>query len=211
MLTLYVVCLLLGGLLIALSIFGGGDGDMDVDMDVDVDVDVDLDADMDVDAAGEADVDSGDADADAEAGPGLAAAARFLSMRNLVFFLAFFGLTGTLLSLLQENERATLATALGLGLLAAWAVHTLMGYLRASQSGALPSPSALAGSEARVVVGVRGSRPGKVDVVAGDRTHQFLARLHEGARVDHLEVGDTVVVVRIQDGVALVADKSYLA
>jgi hypothetical protein len=199
MLILYVVCLLLGGLLIAVSIFGGGDGDADLDADVDVAGDADVD------------VDGGEVDVDADTGYGLVAAARFLSMRNLVFFLAFFGLTGTLLSLLQENERATLATALGLGLLAAWAVHTLMGYLRASQSGALPSPSALAGSEARVVVGVRGNRPGKVDVVAGDRTYQFLARLHEGAKVDHLEAGDTAVVVRIQDGVALVADKSYLA
>jgi hypothetical protein len=194
MLTLYLVCLLLGGLLIAVSIFGGGDGDVDVDV------------------AGEADLDvEGDVDVDADAGSGLAAAARFLSMRNFVFFVAFFGLTGTLLSLLQDNGMATLVTAVGLGLAAAWAVHALMGYLRSSQSGTLPSPSALAGSQARVVVGIRAAHPGKVDVVAGDRTHQFLAQLHEGAKVDHFEVGDKVVVVRIQDGVALVADESYLA
>ena len=86
-----------------------------------------------------------------------------------------------------------------------------MDYLRGSQSGALPGASALAGAEARVVVGLAGARPGKVDVVAGDRTYQFVARLHEGAGVDHAAVGDTVVVVRIQDGVALVAEKSYLA
>jgi hypothetical protein len=60
------------------------------------------------------------------------------------------------------------------------------------------------------VVGVTGTRPGKIDVVVGDRTYQFLARIHEGAAVDHVEAGDTVVVVRIQDGTALVADKSYL-
>jgi membrane protein implicated in regulation of membrane protease activity len=195
MLTLYLVCLLLGGLLIAVSIFGGGDADAEIDM------------------AGEADLDveGGDVDVDGDVGHGVAAAARFLSMRNLVFFLAFFGLTGTLLSLLRAGGTATLLTALGLGALAAWAVHALMGYLRSSQSGALPSPSALAGSRARVVVGIQASRPGKVDVMAGDRTHQFLARLHEGAKVDHCEVGDKVVVVRIQDGVALVADESYLA
>ena len=192
MLTLYLVCLLLGGLLIALSIFGGGDADVDVDVAADTDIDV-------------------EGEVDAEGGEGLAAAARFLSMRNLVFFMAFFGLTGTLLSLLQSNHLATLLTSLGLGGLAAWAVHRMMGYLRGSQSGALPGTSALAGSEARVVVGVAPKRPGKVDVVVGDRTYQFLARVHEGAAVDHAEVGDTVVVVRIQDGIALVAEKSYLA
>jgi hypothetical protein len=195
MLTLYMVCLLLGGLLIALSIFGGGDGDADVDV------------------AGEADIDveGGDVDVEGDVAHGVAAAARLLSMRNLVFFLAFFGLTGTLLSLLQAGATATLVTAVGLGGLAAWAVHALMSYLRVSQSGALPSPSALAGSRARVVVGIQATRPGKVDVVAGDRTRQFLARLHEGSKVDHFEVGDKVIVVRIQDGVALVADESYLA
>lgn len=192
MLTLYLMCLLLGGLLIALSIFGGGDADVDVDV------------------AGDADVDVEGGDLDAGSGEGLAAAARFLSMRNLVFFMAFFGLTGALLNLLQADPAATLLTAGGLGVVAAWAVHRLMGYLRGSQSGALPSVSALAGSEARVVVGITPTRPGKVDVVVGDRTCQFLARIHEGAAVDHVEAGDTVVVVRIQDGIALVADKSYL-
>ena len=195
MLTLYLVCLVLGGVLIAVSIFGAGDAD------VGVDVDVAGDADLDVDVEG---------DLDAEGGEGLAAAVRFLSMRNLVFFLAFFGLTGTLLTLLQGNHLATLITSLALGVVAAWAVHRLMGYLRDTQSGALASASSLAGAEARVVVGVNSKRPGKVDVVIGDRTYQFLARIHEGAKVDHVEVGDTVLVVRIQDGVALVAEKSYL-
>ena len=196
MLTVYLVCLLLGGLLIALSIFGGGDTDADVDVATDVAVDSDVDVEADVDAEG--------------GGEGVGAAARFLSLRNLVFFLAVFGLTGTLLTLLQANHLATLLTSVGLGVLAACAVHRLMGYLRTSQSGALPSASALAGAEARVVVGLSATRPGKVDVVAGDRTYQFLARIHEGARVDHVEVGDTVVIVRIQDGIALVADKGYL-
>jgi membrane protein implicated in regulation of membrane protease activity len=103
-----------------------------------------------------------------------------------------------------------LLTSVGLGVIAAGAVHRLMGYLRGSQSGALPGVSALAGAEARVVVGVTPTRPGKVDVVVGDRTYQFLARVHEGAAVDHVDAGDTVVVVRVQDGTALVADKSYL-
>ena len=192
MLTLYLVCLVLGGVLIAVSIFGGGDADADADVAADADVDL-----------GEVDAETG--------GEGVVAAARFLSMRNLVFFLAFFGLAGTLLTLLQANSVATVLTSVGLGALAACAVHRLMGYLRSSQSGSLPSLSTLAGSEARVVIGLSATRPGKIDVVAGDRTHQLIARIHEGAKVDHVEVGDTVVVVRIQDGVALVAEKTYLA
>lgn len=194
MLTLYLVCLLLGGLLISVSIFGGGDADADVDVDVSGDADVDMEADVDGEGGGQ----------------GVTAAARFLSLRNLVFFVAFFGLTGTLLTMLRAHHLGTLVTSIGLGAVAAFTVQRLMDYLRGSQSGALPGASALAGAQARVVVGLAGTRPGKVDVVAGDRTYQFVARLHEGAGVDHAEVGDTLVVVRVQDGVALVAEKSYL-
>jgi len=192
MLTLYLVCLVLGGVLIALSIFGSGDGDVDVDVDVDVEGD-----------AGDLDAESG--------AQGVTAAARFLSMRNLVFFLAFFGLTGTLLSLLHTGFVVTLATSAGLGLVAAVIVQRLMDYLRTTQSGAIRSMSSYAGTEARVVVGLRNRRPGKVEIAADEGTCQFVARLHEGAAVDHVEVGDTVVVVRIQDGIALVAEKTYLA
>ena len=192
MLTLYLVCLILGGVLIGLSIFGGGDGDVDVTADADVDLE-----------SGEIDAESG--------GEGVSAAARFLSMRNLVFFLAFFGLTGALLNLLGAGALSTLLTSLGLGAVAAVVVQRLMDYLRSSQSGAVRSLNTLAGAEARVVVGLAGTKPGKVVVDGGDRTHQLVARLHECAAVDHVEVGDTVVVVRIQDGIALVAEKTYLA
>jgi len=191
MLTLYLVCLVLGGILIGLSIFGGGDGDVDVAADGDIDME-----------SGEMDGDSGE---------GVSAAARFLSMRNLVFFLAFFGLTGTLLSLLHASAFPALLTALVLGALAAYVVQRLMDYLRSSQSGSVPSLNTLAGAEARVVVGLAGTKPGKVEVQGGERTHQIVARIHDGATVDHVEVGDTVVVVRIQDGIALVAEKTYLA
>lgn len=191
MLSLYLVCLVLGGVLIALSIFGGGDGDLDMGADADVDVE--------------------GGDLEVESGEGVTAAARFLSMRNLVFFLAFFGLTGTLFSLMGTGFVVTLATSAALGLVAAVIVQRLMDYLRSSQSGSIRKMSTFAGAEARVVVGLGPGKPGKVDIVAGEQTHQLVARIHEGARVDHAEVGDTVVVVRIQDGIALVAEKTYLA
>ncbi len=126
MLTLYLVCLVLGGVLIAVSIFGGGDADVDVAADADVDL-------------GEVDAETG--------GEGVVAAARFLSMRNLVFFLAFFGLAGTLLTLLQANSVATVLTSVGLGALAACAVQPRPGPRSgraANQAGPSPLPSSAA-------------------------------------------------------------------
>jgi hypothetical protein len=194
MLALYLSCLIVGGLFLGLAVLGVGETDADVATDADVDT-------------GAADVDA-DVDADGE---GIVAAVRFLSVRNLVFFAAFFGLTGTLLTLVRLGTVATLLTSLGAGAAAAAAVHRLMGYLRGSESGAPPGASAIAGAEARVVIGLDRSRPGKVEVAADDRTERIVARLHERARVDHFVPGDRVVVVRLQDGVALVAEKTFLA
>jgi len=208
MLALYLVCFVLGGLVLLVSIFGAGDGDVDVDAGGDLDLDgTDV---GDVDAG---DVDAGDVDAgDTEpAGEGPFAIARFLSVRNAVFFTCFFGMTGTLLSLLSARPGPTLAASVVLGLGAALAIHRVMGYLRTSQSGAVPGPAALAGARARVLLGPTRTRPGKVTVSAGDRTHQLVARVHPDAGVDHFERGDTVVVVRVQDGTALVAETTFLA
>jgi hypothetical protein len=128
-----------------------------------------------------------------------------------VFFTAFFGLTGALLTLVRLGAGATLLASLGAGTAAAAAVHRVMGYLKGSESGATPGAGVVAGAEARVVIGLDRSRPGKVEVAAGDRTERIVARLHERSRVDHFAPGDRVVVVRLQDGVALVAEKTFLA
>jgi 20S proteasome alpha/beta subunit len=50
-----------------------------------------------------------------------------------------------------------------------------------------------------------------VTVATGDSTHQLVARIHHDAASDRFEAGDTVVVVRFQDGVALVAEPKFLS
>jgi len=192
MLAVYLACLVAGGFVIALSLLGGGD------------------ADLEVDTPGPVDVDAGDLEAE-PGGEGTVAVARFLSVRNAVFFACFFGMSGTLLTAMGAHPSATLLASVGLGSAAAAAVHLVMGYLRRSESGALPGPAALAGARARVLVGPTRSAPGKIAVSAGDRTHQLVARVHGESGVDRFETGDTVVVVRVQDGTALVAEKTFFA
>jgi hypothetical protein len=205
MLTAYLVCLLAGGLLLAVSLLGGGDADGDADVGADADVDVDA-APGSADASGEGEGESAEAQ-----GEGLGAAARFLSVRNLVFFVAFFGLTGTLLTLFGADARLTLSASVGLGAVAAVAVQRVMDYLRGTQSGALRSLATFGGARARVLVGLTRARPGKVTVATGDGTLQLVARIHERATADRFDSGDTVVIVRFQDGVALVAEAGFLS
>jgi len=188
MLTVYIVCLIVGGALVALSILGGGDADADADFDAGPDGDV---AEMD--------------------GEGLAAAARFLSFRDLVFFVTFFGLTGTLLTLLAIGPLLTPVFSVAVGLGAGALVHRVMVSLARTESGELAEGSALEGTLASVIVGIDRKHQGKIAVNGGDHTFQMVACLHEQAEAKRLRVGDEVVIVRVVDGVAQVAGKSFLA
>ena len=58
MLALYLICFLVGGVLVALSAFSGADHDADADFDFEADADVDADVDADADADADADHDS---------------------------------------------------------------------------------------------------------------------------------------------------------
>jgi hypothetical protein len=198
MLAVYLACFAAGGFVILLSIFGGADGDLDVDADLDAAGD----------AAGDTDVEAG---AEEAADGGSVGVARLLSLRNAVFFAGFFGMSGTLLSLLGTAAVPTLTASVAFGLLAAVSVQLVLDYLRRSQSGALPEPTALAGSRARVLVGPTREALGKVEVEAGEGTQQLVARVHAESGVDHFEPGDVVVIVRVVEGRALVAERTFFS
>ena len=178
MLTIYIVCLLLGGALLVVTIFGG---------------DADLDADV------------GDV-----SGEGIAAAARFMSLRNVVFSTAFFGLTGTLFTLLGVGALITVAFSAAFGIASGALIHQVMTHLERTETGELSDSSALQGAPARVLVGIGRDRSGKIAVEGGDRTIQLVARLHGAAEAEGFRAGDEVVVIDIHDGIAKVAGPGFL-
>ena len=193
MTTLYLVSLVVGGLLVGVSILGG-----------------DLDADLDADFGG--DLDGFDADgwsAAPEAGS-LASAAQFLSFRDIVFFLAFIGLTGDVLGAtgLGEPLRAVVATGCGVG--AAAVTHRLMVYLKTSESGAPRSADALSGRTARVLVDVTRTGAGKIVLDTGDQTVQLLALVAPEAGRDRFGSGDRVTVIQVEQGTARIAEPDFV-
>ena len=99
---------------------------MDVHGGLDIHGDVDVHADLHGDTA---------AEFHSEGGEGIAAAARFLSLRNLIFFAAFFGLTGTLFTVLAIPDLVVLVSAVVMGLVAGGSMHKLITYLRSSEVG----------------------------------------------------------------------------
>jgi membrane protein implicated in regulation of membrane protease activity len=187
--TLYVICLIFGGILIGISIFAGTEADMDADADVGLDSDADLGV---------------------EGGEGIAAAARFLSLRNLIFFIAFFGLTGTLFTGLGLPAPVTLTAAIGMGLVSGGLMHKLMGYLRESEVGEESGVADVEGMSAKVFIDLSKRRRGKICVRKGDRWLSMVAVVHEEAERDRFKAGDSVTIVSVKEGTAYVAGDSFI-
>jgi membrane protein implicated in regulation of membrane protease activity len=208
MLETYLFCLALGGVMLGASMVMGGDADADAD--VDVDGGLDFDADVDVDAG--LDVDHGlDAEYAADgADTGTSGAAvegfnwlLFLKVRFWLFALTFFGLTGTLLTLLAvfDREALTLSLAIPMGILAGYVATWVYDHLRRSETGTVHSERSILGSRGRVVLPVAPGRRGTVhlriqgqgvDMTAITRGEVELAT---GTEVIVSEVEDAVVVI----------------
>ncbi|MBI5487399.1 MAG: hypothetical protein HY905_08705 [Deltaproteobacteria bacterium] len=164
------ICLAVGAVMVLFSLFAGGDHAADA---------------HDVDAGG-GDADAhggGDAHGDAHAGDHGHADVHgagdfwllFMSMRFWVFFLTFFGLTGLALELAGASEltAALLAAPMGVGLGvgAAWVFRRL----REQTVSSGISPDELVGLEAKVMLPVSSSAPGKVRLQLAGRTVDRIA------------------------------------
>ena len=176
MISVYLLCLIVGGGLLLFSLVGGVDG---------------ADADADVDAGADGD---------------WGGMREFLSIRALFYFLAGFGATGTLLERFTTTPSTNaFFFALLIGALAAAAVGAVYGWLRASESGVVSLDNDyLIGLPARVILPVVHGHRGKVRLLSRGREIELLARLHGVEDADCMR-GDTVVIVEVDGDTALVA------
>ena len=181
MLEIYLVALGLGGTLVLASlVLGGGHGDFDADADLDMDADADADMDHDV---------------------GFDAVMSWLpvtSLRFWTFFLAFFGLTGAVLTTTGViGARWAVATAAGgLGYLAGFTVVTAMKRLRKSQSDSTLRADDYVGASAIVMLPITNGKVGKVRLDLKGRSVELLAYTEdEGA----LTAKQTVMVYAVND------------
>ncbi len=188
MLKIYLMCLIFGGIFIAVTLLFGGDGDLDLDVDADMDVDLDVDA----------------------GGEGMTAAIKFLSFRNIVFFLAFFGLTGAVLTWLNGPFTLTLAAAVGMGLGAAALMHRAMSHLLKNEVGQALSLDSLAGLPAKVTVNITRDHRGKISLDAGGQELQLLALSADEAAQDAFSAGDIVYILRVEKGTAYVVEEAFI-
>lgn len=188
MLPVYLFALIVGGGLLVFSLLVGAEGGDGAEADAD----------------GGDGIEPGVAHADAHDGDwsGLQG---FLSVRTLLYLLAGFGATGTLIELLTDaNSVASLLWAVMTGLVAAGAAGAIYAWVRASGSGEVPTdPDYLVGATARVLLAVDEGRRGKIVALQGGREIELLARLY-GKEDEGCPRGSEVVIVEVDGDTALV-------
>ena len=145
--TLYFYCAVVGGTILvlqtALMIFTGADTDVDTDVDVDVDVDMD--------------VDSGDTVHAGDAGD---AFVKLLSVKTIVAFLTFFGLTGLACLDADVDTTWTFVASAGAGMVALYLVAWLMSALWRLRSEGNEDLRNAIGTEGKVYLRVPGQNQG---------------------------------------------------
>ena len=165
--------------------FGGEGGDVDADMDLEVDADLET----------------------AEGfGGGIAAAVlSLLSFRSIVFFLAFFGATGLILTALEAGSAVALILAIVLGLFAASFNNRVFRYLKSSSVETEVSDRDLSGAVGRVTVPISVASKGRITCQVEGRTINLTAVPFDANEQSEFEVGESVVVVEVTKGAARVS------
>lgn len=175
MLATYVLALVVGGGLLALSLFGDFfDGDVDAEAEVGLD------------------------------GSEVAKLLSLRALVYALFGFGGTGLVLHLIRAgAQPGSTALIAGAMGLG--SGALVSALFGYLKRTEAGAVPGDRSLVGSSGTVLLDIPDGEAGTVRIRSGVRQYRMRARADVplgAART--LEAGRSVVVVDVTDGVALV-------
>ena len=203
----FLIPMLLGGLASDVDADLGGDIGDGLDLDADLDVDVELDADIEF----EADADAGGAIEAADASGGAfdgalgAVFASIVSFRTVVFFLAFFGTAGLVFGWLGYGSIATLGSAVLIGLIAAAINATLFGLLTHSQPNSQISDRTLEGRWAKVVLPMTLEQRGRIRIDLSGQPQYLVAKPVDDGSKQQFDVGTSVVVVKVENGTALVS------
>ncbi|MCB9643719.1 MAG: hypothetical protein H6728_11655 [Myxococcales bacterium] len=204
MLNLYLITLIVGGALILVSVVLGGDTDSDVDahadLDVHVDVDMDMDVDADVDVDAHVDLDHAGGSVEAEGSIASELWLPFFSLRFWIFFAAFFGLTGTLLSFLSNtNSLMTAILSGGVGFVSGFSMAWLVQFMQKREISSNITVDEFVGQSCEVLLPMGAGELGKIRVTIHESQIELTAQTDEEVP---LERGDKAFIISYVGGVA---------
>ncbi len=185
----YVICLIVGGGMLLISTLLGGDADVDMDG-----FDIDMDLDVDVDMGGEG-VGMGSGSV------GGFSLAEWFSMNFVVFFLAAFGLVGTVLSTSDSmSPMLVLASALGAGLVLGQGAHQIMRWIKRTSGGRTTVSADFLDKKARVASAIEKGQRGEIAVAVRGRERFITAKSKHAD--DAFKLGQAVMIVAYANGLA---------
>jgi hypothetical protein len=130
---------------------------------------------------------------------------RIFSLRNATYFMFAFGAVGVLLNFAWKGENGLLALiiAVATGLFAWGLSYAAFTYIRRTDSGDMPGDALLVGRVGEVSLPILKGGTGKIVVSKAGHTQELLAKPLDEDAPDP-ETWNSVIVVDIRDGVALV-------
>jgi membrane protein implicated in regulation of membrane protease activity len=186
---IYIAAFVVGGILLGASLLLGHQ-------------DADSDAHVDPGAHAEADAHVSDAHSEADGGhaQGSDFWLPFVSVRFWVFFLCFFGLTGTVFTLLAlAGKWTTLTAAIGMGAVSGFAAAFVIQRLRKVEVGRALNEEDFKGQEGLVLLPLAVGGRGKIRIEVGGQIVDLIARSDEA-----IERGAHVMVIDFRDNEAVV-------
>jgi len=201
MLGIYIFAAIVGGGLLIFSVLAGAEHDADHDVSG-FDGGHDFDHDVSHDIGHDVVVHDGDVGHVAHVGAGDLVLGLF-KPRNFTFFLAGFGLTGTLLTVLSPwGAGESLIPAVGMGLASMVATHGIFTWLKRSDTAVdVVSDADMEGCVARVVLPLAPGERGRIACSIGGREIYLTATLDDQV-FETLLPGREVVVLRVSETVA---------
>ncbi len=201
MLSLYIVCSVIGLTLIVLSAFAGHHdfsfGAHDVQFDHGG-PDIHVEHDVHVDHSG------GSADNAGESGAWLP----FFSLRFWTYLCAGFGFTGLLLTFFTKTEPGlAIWLSVGTGLVCGLMVAYIYRICQVASTDSTTHEKDILGAQAKVLVAIKENQPGRVRCCVKGDWVDFVAVSNDGSE---LHVGDEAVIVAMENGKALVIPKSAI-
>ncbi len=183
MLTVYLICLISGGIFVFLSIMFGGDVDSDVEAEFSFHDLLEWNDETDF---------SGHSGEEISSELWLP----FFSLRFWIFSIAFFGLTGSLLSFFEilTSSSLILLTSVVMGMIAGFAMASTMRFLQLKEVSSNISSQDYIGQTGQVILPITPDAPGKIRLLVKDTEVDMIATADEE---EGFERGDIAFVIAV--------------
>jgi len=211
MFIVYLACLLFGGILVLFSLFSGGEHSDDVSShSIDSH---DFDHHIGDSHAGEISTDSHHIEINKEFATKslgfdnsslLSEIGKFFNFRNIIYFITFFGLTGSLGSFMDFGSVFTFFISLLIGSLSAGFGYSFMKYLRKNESGEGVEIYQLQGHNGIAALPITKDRKGKVIIESFGSTNEIIAKLSPASQEEEIKKGDKIVIIEFEDKIAII-------